>query len=95
MAGHVIPVMAAVVAAEKVIASPDASPNLLLLMFTVVCTTPVLEIPVKPPVVAVEVLPLKILLLMNNDPNSAEFVIPIISVMLFNTEIFSRVLELI
>jgi hypothetical protein len=53
-----------------VIAFPLASPIEFWLMLTVLTAAPEFEIPVKPPLVAVEVFPLIILLLMVSEPGA-------------------------
>jgi len=59
-----IPAKAPLFAALYVMAPPEAFPIWLLLIFTILVTAPVLTIPVKPPAVAVDVLPLNTLSLM-------------------------------
>ena len=56
-----------------------ASPIWLLLRVIVVTTAPVLEMPVKPPVVAVEVFPRIVLLLMLSVPGAEPFTMPTIA----------------
>ena len=65
-----IPVTFPDVAALKLMAPPPALPTWLLFIITEPTTAPVLEIPVKPPVVDEEVLPLMILLLMLKVPGA-------------------------
>ena len=55
---------------------PDTLPNWLLLIVMFVTTDPVLEIPVNPPDVAVDVLPLKMLLLIVNTSTVDELMMP-------------------
>ena len=69
---EIIPVTAPEVASLKVIAPPLALPTWLLFIVTELTTAPVFDIPVKPPVVDVEVLPLIILLLILKIPGADE-----------------------
>ena len=71
----VIPNVATEVPALNVIAFVPASPNWLLLILMVVATAAVLMIPVKPPVVAVDVLPLITLSEILSTPEGKELTI--------------------
>jgi hypothetical protein len=71
-----MPVTAPLVAALNVIAPPAALPIWLLLMLIEFTTAPVFEIPVKPPVVAVDVVPRMMLLFMLSEPGTELLMMP-------------------